>query len=68
MFKENIGLAKYIARNYFIRYEEFLNYEAPATERYLPRYQRLEGSAQRLTSPPRAAPRQCAPAHVAYPS
>ena len=25
MFKENIGLAKYIARNYFIRYEEFLN-------------------------------------------
>ena len=27
MFKENIGLAKYIARNYFIRYEEFLNYE-----------------------------------------
>ena len=27
MFKENIGLAKYIARNYFIRYEEFLKYE-----------------------------------------
>ena len=27
MFEKNIGLAKYIARNYFIRYEEFLNYE-----------------------------------------
>ena len=27
MFKENIGLAKYIARIYFIRYEEFLYYD-----------------------------------------